>query len=152
MRDRDRFTICLRDVCMKDADLLLKWRNDAVTRRFSRKTAEIAFDEHIYWLSESLKNPRRQIYIAEVDGTPVGTVRADFDGHFNELSWTVAPEERGRSIGKTMVRELARRLNSPIRAEVKKENLASVRIARFLGMSMDREYDGFLHFSKKSSR
>jgi len=151
MRDRNKFTIRLRDACMKDADLLLKWRNDAVTRRFSRNTAKITVDEHKHWLSESLKNPRRQIYIAEVDGTPVGTVRADFDGHFYELSWTVAPEARGRNIGKAMVHELAQRLNSPIRAEVKKENLASVRIARFLGMSLGREYNGFLHFSKKPS-
>jgi RimJ/RimL family protein N-acetyltransferase len=89
--------------------------------------------------------------MAEVDGTPVGTVRADFDGHHFELSWTIAPEARGRNIGKAMVFELAQRLNSPIRAEIKKENLASVRVARFLGMSLDREYNGFLHFSKKPS-
>jgi RimJ/RimL family protein N-acetyltransferase len=135
----------------EDAALLLKWRNDPKTRSFSRNSGKITVDEHSRWFSSSLKNPNRQIYLAEIDGNPVGTVRADFDGCFYELSWTVAPEARGRNIGKQMVSKLLEKLNGSVRAKVKKENLASIRIARYVGMSFDREDDGFLVFSKERS-
>jgi RimJ/RimL family protein N-acetyltransferase len=144
--------IRLRRANIDDSELLLKWRNDPVTRRFSRNSAYIKREEHRNWISASLKNPNRQIYIAEKGGTPVGTVRADFDGHAYELSWTVAPGARGRNIGKKMVARLVNVLGGPVRAEVKKDNIASVKVARAVGLSVDREGEGFLYFSKNAPR
>ena len=68
---------------------------------------------------ETIHNPNRKLYIAWEKITlnddllifpisiinPVGTVRIDHSFHFNdyELSWTVAPEARGKGIGKSIV-------------------------------------------------
>ena len=81
-------TIILRPATTEDADILLEWRNDPETRIASHNTAEVQRNDHISWLSRTLGNPERRLYVAEEDGDPVGTVRADFADGVWELSWT----------------------------------------------------------------
>jgi len=138
----------LRPVTIEDADLLLEWRNDPQTRMASHNTEEVKRDEHISWLTRSLDNPSRRLFIAEEDGVPVGTVRADYSDGVYELSWTVAPNARGRGVGKRMVALLANQITEPIRAEVKVGNEASIRIAEYAGMEYDREDNGVLHYRR----
>jgi len=89
-----------------------------------------------------------QLLVAEENGAPVGTVRADFSEGVWELSWTVAPNARGRGVAKQMVVLLASQIPEPIRAEVKAGNIASARIAEYVGMEFDREADGVLHYKR----
>lgn len=138
----------LRPATIDDADLLFAWRNDALTREASHGTAPVARDEHFAWLTRTLGDPRRKLFVAEVNGVPVGTVRSDFADGVCELSWTVAPSARGRGVGQRMVAQLAAGIAEPIRAEVKAGNAASVRIAVHAGMTFQKEVDGVLHFGR----
>lgn len=140
--------ITLRPATLNDAEMLLEWRNDPDTRKASHNTAEVQMDDHISWLSHTLSNPNRKLYVAEEDGYPVGTVRADFSDNVWELSWTVAPRERGRRVGKRMVATLSKQISDPIRAEVKKGNISSARIAEHAGMEFEREAEGVLHYKR----
>lgn len=144
--------ISLRSATVHDARLLLEWRNDPETRKASRNTAEVPIDEHISWLSRTLDNPNRRLYIAEEDGVPVGIVRADESDGVWELSWAVSPNARGRGVAKRMVAVLAHHISDPIRAEVKAGNMASVRIAEHAGMEFERETDGVLHYKRAALR
>ena len=139
----------LRLATFDDAELLLIWRNDAQTRASSRNKQEISKKEHEKWLKASLADSNRELYIAEINSIPVGTVRSDYDGQFYELSWTIAPEQRGKGIGKEMVSLITKKINKPVRAEVKKNNTASKRIAEYVGMSLMYEEEGILHFQRK---
>ncbi len=140
----------LRSVTMNDADMLLEWRNDPETRKASHSTDEVQRNEHISWLSRTLSNPNRRLYIAEEDSVPVGTVRADlFDGVW-ELSWTVSPRARRQGVAKRMVGMLANQILEPIRAEVKTGNIVSARIAEHAGMEFQRETDGVLHYKREA--
>ncbi|MGA1825264.1 MAG: GNAT family N-acetyltransferase [bacterium] len=141
-------TITLRSATMQDADLLLEWRNDPETRKASHNTAEVQRDEHISWLTKTLNNANRRLFVAEENGAPIGTVRADLSEGVWELSWTVAPNARGRGVAKRMVALLAHQIPEPIRAEVKAENMASARIAIHAGMKFDRTEDGVLHYRR----
>jgi RimJ/RimL family protein N-acetyltransferase len=141
--------ILLRPARMEDSEILLAWRNDPAVRQASRDRSEIELQAHQIWLRESLENPDREIYIAERDGVPVGTVRSDFDGETHELSWTVAPEVREQGIGKTMVALLAVQIVGPIRAEVRIGNVASVRIAEHVGMKLESVEEGIQHFRRE---
>lgn len=129
--------LSFRPTTLKDAELLLAWRNDPETRRQSRTSDELSLVNHIAWLTTSLAMPSRRLYIAEQDGTPVGTVRSDKreDGTV-ELSWTVAPRERGKGFGKAMVTQFAREIHPGERlvASIKKGNVASEKIAEALGL------------------
>jgi RimJ/RimL family protein N-acetyltransferase len=138
----------LRLATIEDCEILFAWRNDLATRLASRNSAPIAFNEHKRWLVKTLDNPKRALYVAELEGTPVGTVRTDMVGDVAEISWTVAPEHRGRGIGKLMVRTLAQSISGPIRAEVKGSNLASIRIAEAAGLSLEKT-DGEMHHFRR---
>jgi len=140
--------IRLRPATMKDADILLEWRNDPETRKASHNTAEVQRNDHISWLSRTLGNPDRRLYVAEENGDPVGSVRADFSDGVWELSWTVSPRARGRGVAKRMVAVLANEISDPIRAEVKTGNISSARIAEHAGMVFERETDGVLHYMR----
>ena len=97
-------------------------------------------------------NPDRKLYIAEEDGISVGTVRSDWAENAYTLSWTVAPEARGKGIGKSMVSLFVKQTTEAIRAEVKVENLASIKIAQEAGMVLDYTKNGVMYFSRKASR
>jgi RimJ/RimL family protein N-acetyltransferase len=143
-------TITLRPATIDDADMLLEWRNDPETRKASHNTDHVQRDDHISWLSRTLGNPNRRLYVAEENGSPIGTVRADLADGVWELSWTVSPKARGRGVAKRMVAVLATKISEPIRAEVKTGNIASARIAEHAGMAFERETDGVLHYKRSA--
>ena len=141
--------LLLRPATIEDTEMLFKWRNDIDTRMASHTTEEVKLDKHIGWLKATLENKNRQLFVAEENGVAVGTVRADYVNSVYELSWTVSPEDRGKGIGKRIVSLLANKINEPIRAEVKKGNDASSRIAEYSGMKFVREdSNNVLHYQR----
>ncbi len=106
--------------------------------------------EHILWLQRILENENRKLYVAEMDGNPVGTVRLDKDPTGYEISWTVSPTSRNSGVGKAMVNLAAREIIEPIRAEIKIGNKASMRIAEAAGMIFEREDDGISHYRRSA--
>lgn len=141
----------LRPATVADAALLLEWRNDEATRQASHNTGVVTPEDHARWLDALLRDPSRRLFIAEVNGDPVGSVRADRDpdGACHELSWTVAPAARGRGMGVRMVQLLLAEVSGPVRAEVKPGNQASVRIAEAAGLAFDVERNGVMHFQTR---
>ena len=145
-------TIRLKPATARDAELLLEWRNDPDTVNSSHETGKVQREEHRSWLSRIIGTADRHLLVAEEKGSPVGTVRADFSNGVYELSWTVAPDYRGRGLGKQMIAMVARQITAPIRAEVKSNNVASVRIAEHAGMVFEREVNGVLHFTRPAQK
>ncbi|MCB5161486.1 GNAT family N-acetyltransferase [Marinomonas algarum] len=146
-------SVCLRVASLSDATRLLAWRNDPATRAASHHSGEIAFLDHLDWLQSSLAQPgRRRIWIAEKAGVPVGTCRADLRMDAQEttweLSWTVAPEARGQGVAHKMLTELLTTFDAHFIAQVKKDNLASIKVAQGLGFVLEREDNGVLLFAK----
>ncbi len=146
MREPVEQEMILRRAAMTDAGRLYRWRTDPETRAASLNTGPIDSESHYTWLLKSLDDPNRQIYIAEYRGDPIGTVRADKMASGWRLSWTVAPEFRGRGLGIQMVRRLAASIDESIEALVKPGNAASITIAESLGMRFDKEEEGVLRF------
>jgi len=88
----------------EDWKILLEWRNDEKTRNNSINTSIISEAEHKNWFFASLNNPNRIIYIVEENNQKIGTVRVDKQADETYISWTVAPEYRGKGYGKQMVK------------------------------------------------
>jgi RimJ/RimL family protein N-acetyltransferase len=97
--------LSVRPATEADADALLRWRDDPVTRAASRDTGEIGAEQHQAWLAATLADPGRHLLLAADDAGDVGTLRWDRrdDGEW-EVSVTVAPERRGRSLGAPLLR------------------------------------------------
>jgi RimJ/RimL family protein N-acetyltransferase len=139
----------LRLATLDDDKLLLKWRNDPITRISSHNKEEVKIREHIKWLRNCIVNPNQFLFIAEKNDIPIGTIRADLFDETYELSWMIAPEARGKGLGKQMVIMLARILASKtIRAEIKRTNRGSIRIALYAGMKFSHRDGEILHFSR----
>jgi len=147
--------IILKPATMADSKLLMDWRNDPETIKASHNSKAVTIKKHFEWLKNTIKNPDKQLFIAwKISGIignkygdigdvlqPVGTIRSDYHLEENcyELSWTVAPKARGQGIGKQMVSTLAKRMaDKNIRAEIKPENVASIKIAEAAGMKFDK--------------
>jgi RimJ/RimL family protein N-acetyltransferase len=141
-------TITLRPATAEDADLLLGWRNDPATLAASHTTTAVSRDDHLAWLSRVLADGSRRLFIAEEDGRPVGTVRADKAGGVHTLSWTVAPDARRRGVAGRMVALFAGMIAEPLRADVKADNIASHRVAERAGMTVERRTDGIVYYRR----
>ena len=130
----------IRPAVEGDARSLFDWRNDEETRAMSGDTAPLVWESHLEWFTKALSGgfPGRSIYIIESEeGEQIGTVRSDErDDGFTEVSYTVAPQWRGRGLGKHMVLQFAREKLSgkKLLARIEKGHVPSERIAEALGL------------------
>ena len=117
-----------------DADLLLRWRNDPVTRRWSRIRDPVALDDHRRWLASVLTDPDRLLLVVERDGEPVGTVRLDRHEPAWEVSITLAPEHRGRGLAAEVLAAGEAQVSGvTVVASVHRDNAASLALFRRAG-------------------
>lgn len=145
--------LILRKATISDAKALFDWRNDPATRAASISTGEIEYDSHVAWLTATLNNTARSLLVAEEDGIPVGTVRVDREPNGTaELSWTVAPDARGRGLAKRMVQMAAEETAAThtVRAKVKADNIASAKVAVAAGMVLFKRDGDVLYFSRSA--
>lgn len=136
-------SLTLRRAGLSDADRLYQWRIDPVTRENSRSTEDVAYHDHLAWLRRSLLMPERGLFIAEQDGTPIGTGRLDWHSRTAvEVSVTVAPAYRGHGYAAKIVALLvaqARRDGATeILAEIKPQNTPSLRAFDHAGFGIVR--------------
>ena len=103
-----------RPATLQDARFLWQWRNDPSTRAGSRNSAPVPWPEHLAWLESSLTREDRLLLVLEDETGPAGTVRWDLERdleqraqegeHEWEVSITVAPERRGHSLSRPILR------------------------------------------------
>jgi UDP-2,4-diacetamido-2,4,6-trideoxy-beta-L-altropyranose hydrolase len=118
-----------------DAELLLAWRNDPVTRKYSLQTEPVALADHEAWLAATLRNHDCLLLVGAIGAEPVGTVRFDrlADGA-QRVSITVSPDWRGRAIGHSLLRAACRQVApSRLVAEIREDNVPSQRLFRGCG-------------------
>ena len=96
--------ITLRMATMDDCEAIYKWRNAEETRRHIFNSGSISLDEHHSWLMESLKNPNRQILIADLYGRSAGVLRYDIDKRLAVISIYTVPGIKGHGIGTQIIR------------------------------------------------
>ena len=140
--------VTLRHATTADSDLLLVWRNDPVTIAMSMTPEPVTHEAHIDWFAHALADDARTLLMAEVDNTPVGTVRLDtFASDEYEVSITVSPDHRGQGFGQTILsaaNTLAFTALGVHRlvATVKEDNHASRRIFESAGYQLQALEDG----------
>jgi len=140
--------LTLRGANRNDSHLLFLWRNDSATRKASHCSEPITQQEHEIWFNNSLLNKDRHIFIAEIDGVAVGTVRCDLIESEYLLSWTVAPKQRGKKIAKKMLQFFCAKIDEAICAQIKVDNFPSVRVVESVGMKLDKEIKGVLYYRR----
>lgn len=92
--------LALRRGRLDDADQLLAWANDAVTRAASFGRPVVGREAHVAWLADTLAREDRRLWVVEEEGLPIGQVRIDRDAEgTGTISIGLAPGARGRGAG-----------------------------------------------------
>ena len=131
---------------MDDAALLLKWRNDPLTRSMSVATEEIDWESHIEWLTGKISRNDSDIYVVHHKDLPIASIRCEQKEGYSEISWVMAPEHRGRGLGKQMLLEFVRRYKNKYLATIRIENIASQKICTFAGFNNFTNDGGLLFY------
>ena len=153
-----------RPVTLADSRQLWEWRNDPGTRASSRHAEMVPWLQHLAWLESSLTREDRMLLVVEDPVNtvgPVGTVRWDLGSQGEwEVSVTVAPDRRGQSLARPLLRaaevalsEVARSSGTDVTAYlavVHVDNGASVRLFESSAYLPDLPPDprGFMRFRK----
>jgi len=145
--------LILRSAAAEDEQRLLAWRNEAATRAASFTSGEISPQDHQQWFRRKLADPGCRLLIVEESGRPVGQVRLDrVDEGVAEISIGLAPESRGRGLGREALRlavtHAANELGArQLVARVKPSNRPSLGVFQAAGYRVaraDREVVEFL--------
>jgi RimJ/RimL family protein N-acetyltransferase len=133
--------VWLRPAHEEDCRLVWDWANEPSVRAASFTTDFIPWEKHQEWFRTKLQDPNCAFFLAlDGTGTPVGQVRFDRNQDDVVISVSLAPECRGRGIGKTVIQKGARKVFSSwgskrIQALIKVENESSHRAFLSAGFS-----------------
>lgn len=123
------------DMNQQDEDFLYELQCQPGSRTHSLNPAIPTQDEHHDWYLASLDSATRRMFSLKLYDLPVGYIRLDDIGEFEEVSIIVSQAYRQIGVGEAAL-ELAKKLSKKsIKAIVKSENQASVNLftkARFI--------------------
>ena len=67
----------LRPATFNDESLLLQWRNEPQARANSSYSGEVTPEGHKAWLQRIMLDNETHLYIAEIEGIPIGQGRIE---------------------------------------------------------------------------
>ena len=95
----------VRPATPADSVTVHAWRDHPVTRRTSRQSAPIPFDEHARWFARVLADPDRLLLIGAIGELAIGVVRFDRQGDDTcEVSIYLDPAVHGLRLGSALLR------------------------------------------------
>ncbi|MDK9713642.1 MAG: UDP-2,4-diacetamido-2,4,6-trideoxy-beta-L-altropyranose hydrolase [Sulfuritalea sp.] len=95
--------LSMRPAELADANLIYRWRNDPVTRRYFFDPRPIELAVHEAWYASVLAAPESVLLIGQEHGQPIGAIRFDIVGDEADVSVYLAPDERGRGLGHRLI-------------------------------------------------
>jgi UDP-2,4-diacetamido-2,4,6-trideoxy-beta-L-altropyranose hydrolase len=128
-----------------DEDQLREWANDPVTRANAFSQERIAEEAHAKWFRARLSQlDTCFIYVVETqDHVPVGQVRFDRKAQDWEIDYSLAPQFRGRGVGRPLLDAAMLALGGAgqdgfLVGHVKESNIPSQRVFEALGFQRQR--------------
>ncbi len=120
-----------RLITYSDKSLLLEWSNDEETRKNSFNSNPISAEDHETWFDSKVNSKASYYYICEIESSPCGIVKFDYNNKKTVIGIIVAPNFRNKGLAKKMlegaIAEYKRINDAEIYSYIKKENLASIK-------------------------
>ncbi len=140
----------LRQAEKDDAELILNWRNDKLSREHSFDKSIIDHDSHMIWYENRLNDPECRMYMLMRGADNVGHIRLDIRDGVGKISYMIAPSERGKGYGTAIIRlceDMVSEDLDMLLGLVENDNEASLKCFRKNGYS-ESEADGTFRFTK----
>lgn len=144
--------VAVRPARADDADAVLRWRNDPLTRAMSRTPDAVGPEAHAAFWERVLTDPELKFLIGEIDGRPFGVSAFEkVDGEW-EASLHIDPAQRGVGLAAPLIRAGIRAAfdhRAPLlRAEIKEDNAASLRVFEANGFTRNDRRDDLLIYCR----
>lgn len=138
----------LREVTIKDAELLFIWANEIDVRNNSINQEPIFWEKHSQWFISKLYDSDTKILVLTYEDKSLGQIRIDYIDAYWVIDYSIDSRFRGQGFGKEIVKLLLNKFNSfKFKAIVKKQNNASINIFINLGFKrIDVESEDFYYF------
>ncbi len=126
--------ILLRKAIDADSNNVWKWRNHPKARINCFNSSIIPLVEHKKWFHSKIGDNSARIYIAQYGKYKVGIIRFEVKEKFISVSVQVNPAFLGNGFGAKIVKIGSKGIFSelgntkPLRAEIKKDNIASQKV------------------------
>lgn len=120
-----------------------------------RNNRIVGLEEHSEWFQNSLANPSRKIFIGEILNKKIGICRFDQKNSKNcaEISINLNPAMRGKNLGYIFLKNsmLLYQEDKPtnLLAEIRKDNIASIKIFEKCGFVVESSKDEFISYKCK---
>ena len=149
--------ITQRTATIRDAEVLLTWRNNPSVREFSLRSELILIDEHLKWLSDRLERVQLEpFFLFAANNKKIGMSRLDaLSGSTDryEISILVDPDEQSKGVGTRILNMTCESFfslnpNKTIVAKVHELNLVSQRLFANAGFELRDPEGDYLQFEK----
>jgi len=130
-------TLEVRRAKISDSLLYWHWANDPTVRINAFNQHKIRWEEHQAWFNERLADFNTKLLLIESEAGPVGQVRLNRSDSNYIISYSIARQFRGLSLGQVVLTKaidyLRQREVATLIGDVKENNLASIKIFNQLG-------------------
>lgn len=146
-------SIYIRNCLESDSLRIWEIRNAAPVRQQSQNTETISFESHQKWfLDKYFNDTSNRCFVSLYGRKVVGYCRCDLDAEKTTYTVSIAvdPSFHGMGIGRLLLKESVRQMGAvTILADVKKNNLSSIRLFRSCGFILQDQDDDLCHFLKR---
>ena len=154
MTDSFNEQIWSRPVNLGDSKEILLWRNDRVSRENFKNQDIVSQKEHQVWLEKKLNSSSSSLIMFGRDEIKIGIVRLDIEQEYIDVSINLNPNERGKKLGKKMLKTSERYLNESLkekklRAEILKRNIPSQKVFERAGYKLESTKSNMLIYIKE---
>lgn len=137
----------LRPATIADESLLLEWRNEPQARANSSYYGEVTPEGHRAWLQRIMLDNETHLYIAEIEGIPIGQGRIEraWKAYSKKMDsaaigYSIDVSERGKGYGKQLVEKLVNLAKNThgfglVMCRIKRGNMCSVKVAINAGVN-----------------
>ena len=118
-----------------ESDVLLfwNWANDPDVRNNAFHSEEIPLHAHKIWFAERLRDASAALFVIESSEGAIGQVRLEDNGGAKQISYSIARQFRGKGLGCTILSMALNGVMGRLVAEVKMQNIPSIRVFKKLG-------------------
>jgi ribosomal protein S18 acetylase RimI-like enzyme len=103
----------------------------------------VNISEHKEYIKNTITNTDRTQFILDYNEIPTGTIREDKLGQDKfELSYTISPEYRGKTIGQIMMGLYLIERKGTFLCEAKEENISSIKMIEKWGFKFFKKENG----------
>lgn len=95
--------VIVRAATEEDCRFYWTVNNEPSTRAQSISSSPIPWETHERWYAQRLSDASTALYVAEAAGERVGVVRFDLAGDDSTISVALAPEHRGKGLGREII-------------------------------------------------